>query len=116
MLSARLRSPELSKRHAAPLSSASIAVRFHLHPAVRATLDAGKKTAMLALESGAAWRFESSGDLSLAESIYCEGGDVIRKTSQLVISATANSEPVTLDWTLARVRDAVPTPVPSYEV
>ena len=105
--------PRARKADAPPLP---LAVRFHLHPAVRATLDAGKKTAMLALESGAAWRFESSGDLSLAESIYCEGGDVIRKTSQLVISATANSEPVTLDWTLARVRDAVPTPVPSYEV
>ncbi len=93
--------------------SLPIAARFHLHPAVRATLDAEKKTAMLALESGATWRFESSGDLSLAESIYCEGGDVIRKTFQLVISATAETEPVTLNWSLARVRDAVPTPVPS---
>ena len=70
---------------------------------------------MLALASGASWRFESSGELSLAESVYCEGGDVILKTSQLVVAAIANSEPVTLTWTLARVRDAVPTAVPSPE-
>src|SRR6185503_15360222 len=53
---------------------APLALRFHLHPNVRATLDAEKKTAMLALASGASWRFETSGDLSIAESIYCESG------------------------------------------
>ena len=95
--------------------AAPLALRFHLHPAVRATVDAEKKTAMLALASGASWRFETSGDLSLSESIYCEGGDVIRKTSQLVVSGTANAEPVEFTWSLARVRDAVPTPVPSLE-
>jgi uncharacterized heparinase superfamily protein len=93
--------------------SAPLALRFHLHPNVRATLDAEKKTAMLALPSGASWRFETSGDLSLAESIYCESGDAIRKTTQLVVTGTAHNEPVELTWSLARVRDAVPTPVPS---
>lgn len=92
---------------------APLALRFHLHPAVRATLDAEKKTAMLALASGASWRFETSGDLDLAESVYCEAGDTIRRTSQLVVTATATSDPVELTWSLARVRDAVPTPVPS---
>jgi uncharacterized heparinase superfamily protein len=92
-----------------------LALRFHLHPAVRPTLDAEKKTAMLALASGASWRFETSGDLNLAESIYCEGGDTIRKSSQLVVTAAAHSEPVELTWSLARVRDAVPTAVPSPE-
>ena len=94
--------PRGRKADAAPLP---LAVRFHLHPAIRPTLDVEKKVAMLALESGAAWRFESSGELSLAESIYCESGDVIRKSFQLVISATANAEPVTLDLdTGARTR------------
>ena len=90
-----------------------LALRFHLHPAVRATIDPEKKVAMLALVSGASWRFETSGELSLAESIYCEGGDTIRKTTQLVVSGTAASEPVELTWTLTRVRDAVPTAIPS---
>ena len=99
----------------ADATPAPLALRFHLHPNVRATLDAENKTAMLALASGAAWRFETSGDLGIAESIYCEAGDAIRKTSQLVVTATAHAEPIELTWTLSRIRDAVPIAVPSPE-
>lgn len=95
---------------------AALALRFHLHPAVRATLDPDNKTARLSLASGASWRFETSGDLALAESIYCEGGDAIRKTSQLVVTATADAELVQLTWSLARIRDAVPMAVPPPEI
>jgi uncharacterized heparinase superfamily protein len=91
------------------------ALRFHLHPAVRPTLDPEKKTVMLALESGAAWRFEASANVALAESVYCEAGDVIRKTAQIVISASSAPMPVEVTWSLARVRDGVPTPVPPAE-
>ena len=71
---------------------------------------------MLFRSSGASWRFETSGDLALAESIYCEGGDAIRKTAQLVVTATAGNDPVELTWSLTRIRDAVPTAVPPPEM
>ncbi len=69
------------------------ALRFHLHPSVKALREGDEPGAaeeggavLLTLPSGNAWRFRvDSGRLSVEESIYL-GGDVPRRSLQIVIT------------------------------
>ncbi len=69
------------------------ALRFHLHPSVRAVREGDEPPAaeeggavLLTLPSGNAWRFRvDSGRLSVEESIYL-GGDVPRRSLQIAIT------------------------------
>ena len=70
-------------------AGAASPLRFHLHPAVRATLDAEKKTAMLALASGAAWRFETDGDLEhRRKRLSAAPATSSARRTQIVVSGT----------------------------
>jgi uncharacterized heparinase superfamily protein len=85
---------------------ASFAVRFHLHPAVEASLLEDGTTALLRLPSGLAWRLRAAGaELSLGESIYLGSGEV-RKTQQVVLSGTAAPGGSLVRWALRRERRA----------
>ena len=79
----------------------AFAVRFHLHPAIEASLidDGG---ALLRLPVGAAWRLRASGaELSLGESVYLGSGEP-RKTQQIVLSGTTGPGGASVRWALRR--------------
>lgn len=65
----------------------NVAVRFHLHPRVQASLTQDGQAVLLRLPSGHGWRFyQDNASLSLEPSIYCGAGDTPRKTMQIVLS------------------------------
>jgi uncharacterized heparinase superfamily protein len=83
-------------------SGAAFALRFHLHPAVQASLIEGAGGALLRLASGAVWRLRASGaEMSLGESIYLGTGE-LRKTQQIVLSGTTGPSGATVRWALRR--------------
>jgi len=78
------------------------AVRFHLHPAVEASLIEGGGGASLRLPSGAVWRLRAAGaEMSLGESIYLGAGEP-RKTQQVVLSGTTGPGGATVRWAIRR--------------
>ena len=83
-------------------SGAPFALRFHLHPAVEASLIEPGGGVLLRLPSGARWRLRASGaQLSLAESIYLGTGE-LRKTQQIVLSGTTGPSGATVRWAIRR--------------
>ncbi len=83
-------------------SGAPFAVRFHLHPAVEASLIEDGGGALLRLASGAAWRLRASGaEMGLGESIYLGTGE-LRKTQQIVLSGTTGPSGATVRWAIRR--------------
>jgi len=83
-------------------SGAPFAVRFHLHPAVAASLAEDGGGALLRLASGAVWRLRAAGaEMALGESIYLGTGE-LRKTQQIVLSGTTGPSGATVRWALRR--------------
>ncbi|MGC2414242.1 MAG: heparinase II/III family protein [Stellaceae bacterium] len=83
-------------------SGAPFAVRFHLHPAVEASLTEDGGGALLRLASGTAWRLRASGaEMGLGESIYLGTGE-LRKTQQIVLSGTTGPSGATVRWAIRR--------------
>jgi len=83
-------------------SGAPFAVRFHLHPAVEASLIENGGGAQLRLASGAVWRLRASGaEMSIGESIYLGTGE-LRKTQQIVLSGTTDPSGATVRWAIRR--------------
>jgi uncharacterized heparinase superfamily protein len=81
------------------------AIRFHLHPDVRASIDLGGTAVSLTLPSGETWVFRHSGaaELSLKPSVYFDGRRLTpRATKQIVLSARMKGYGVVLGWSLAR--------------
>ncbi|MGB4056493.1 MAG: heparinase II/III family protein [Alphaproteobacteria bacterium] len=65
-----------------------VAVRFHIHPRVMASMTSAGDEVLLRLPSGIGWRFhQSGGALKLEDSIYLGEGSRPRKTKQIVIHA-----------------------------
>jgi len=78
------------------------AVRFHLHPAVAASLAEDGSGALLRLPSGTAWRLRANGaELSLDDSIYLGSGE-LRKTQQVVLSGRTGPNGATVRWAIRR--------------
>ncbi len=83
-------------------SGAPFALRFHLHPAVDASLAEDGGGALLRLASGAVWRLRASGaEMGIGESIYLGTGE-LRKTQQIVLSGTTGPSGATVRWALRR--------------
>ncbi len=80
-----------------------IAVRFHLHPKVNASLVKEGEEAILALPGGTGWSFTASGaQLHIEDSIYLGEGIRPRKTKQLVILADMDADTLQIKWALQR--------------
>lgn len=78
------------------------AVRFHLHPAVEASLADDGRAALLRLASGAVWRLRCAGaEINLGESIYLGTGEA-KKTQQVVLSGTTDETGAAVRWALRR--------------
>ena len=77
-------------------------MRFHLHPAVDATLLQSGRDALLRLPRDGGWRLRCSESLALAESIYFEDAPEPRRTSQIVVSGVTGEGATTVKWALRR--------------
>jgi len=79
-------------------------VRFHLHPAVKATLAQSGQAVLMRLPSGRGWRMRASGaGVGLAESIYLGEEGRVRRTEQIVLVGQVPIEGTTVKWALTRM-------------
>lgn len=79
------------------------AIRFHLHPSVKANKLTNSHGAMLMLPNKEVWTFSAPEDrIELEESVYLAGPDGPRRTVQLVIYGRA-CKVMRVHWTLAQV-------------
>lgn len=86
-----------------PAKPASVAVRFHLHPQVKAGLTQDGATVLLRLAGRAGWRFTHRGGLlALEDSVYLGQDGAPRKTKQIVIYGEMASHDARLNWSLKR--------------
>jgi uncharacterized heparinase superfamily protein len=84
-----------------PASRDQFAVRFHLHPLVKANRLSDGQGAMLAMPNREVWTFRAHGQrVDVEESVYLAGPDGPRRTVQLVIYARARAVP-RVRWTFA---------------
>jgi uncharacterized heparinase superfamily protein len=89
-------------------AGAAFAVRFHLHPAVEASLTADGTAAVLRLPGGVAWRLRAAGaEMSLGESVYLGSGEA-KKTQQVVLSGTTGPNGALVRWAIRREPKASP--------
>jgi uncharacterized heparinase superfamily protein len=78
------------------------AVRFHLHPAIKANKLTDGRGAVLMLPNREVWTFSAYEDpIELEESVYLSGTDGPRRTAQLVIYGRARKVP-RVHWSFAR--------------
>ena len=85
------------------------AVRFHLHPAVAATLQPDHETVLLRLPGGTKWRLRAEGaQVSLEESVYLGGPDP-RPTQQVVLTGHSDGAQQ-VKWAITRVGEASASP------
>jgi len=84
-----------------PADRDQFAVRFHLHPSVKANRLADGHSAMLAMPNREVWTFSAYEDrVDVEESVYLAGPDGPRRTVQLVIYGRARNT-MRVQWTLA---------------
>jgi len=77
-------------------------IRFHLHPAVTASLQQDSEAALLRLPSGSGWRLRAEGArMTLEESIYL-GTNEARRAEQVVLSGYPDG-PQQVKWAVSKV-------------
>jgi uncharacterized heparinase superfamily protein len=82
------------------------ALRFHLHPNVRAILDSKDATVTLELANGATWRFEVAGHkVTLEDSVFYAAPDGAGRTRQIVVEAQTSATRE-ISWRFVRIREA----------
>jgi uncharacterized heparinase superfamily protein len=79
----------------------AFAARFHIHPDVRVSPNQGGGF-ILKLPNGEGWRFRSSGDATIEDSVYLGTGSV-RHSEQFVISGIVKQTPAEIGWTFERM-------------
>jgi len=84
----------------------AFAIRFHLHPEVRASMVQDGEAVLIRLPRGGGWRFKCSGGiLALEESVYGGCAGQVRRCAQIVISGPLTGEGSVLKWRFARIED-----------
>ncbi len=79
------------------------ALRFHLHPLVRAELNDDKTEVKLEMQNKETWKFTASGQpVEIENSIYFATAQGQQKTSQIVILGRASIS-TKIDWVLERI-------------
>jgi uncharacterized heparinase superfamily protein len=83
-------------------NDADYAVRFHLHPSVKASRRSDGRGVMLVLPNRDVWVFETPDDkVELEDSVFLAGNDGPRRTAQIVIRQDARHAP-SIRWSLVR--------------
>ena len=82
------------------------AIRFHLHPSVKASRRADGRSVLLLLPGNESWLFTTSAlQVDLEESVYLSALDGPRRTDQIVIPGRAQRVPRVV-WTMIRAESA----------
>ncbi len=82
----------------------SYALRFHLHPGVKANLLSDGKSVLMKLPRGGGWRLQSAdGSLAVEESVYFGDGVARRKSLQIVLTGSLEGAGATFKWQINRV-------------
>ena len=93
----------LSTRFGAGAAETVFAIRFHLHPTVKATLARDGGNVVLLLPNGSGWKFSARGAvIRLEESICLWGRAGPRKTTQILLTGTVDGA---VNWAFKRVRN-----------
>ncbi|WP_314959044.1 heparinase II/III family protein [Bradyrhizobium cosmicum] len=83
-------------------ADADFALRFHLHPAVKASRLSDARGVMLVLPNRDVWTFEALDDkVDLEDSVFLAGNDGPRRTAQIVIRQDARQAP-SIRWSFIR--------------
>jgi uncharacterized heparinase superfamily protein len=83
-------------------SETDYALRFHLHPSVKASRLSDARGVMLVLPNREVWTFEALDDkVDLEDSVFLAGNDGPRRTAQIVIRQDARQAP-SIRWSLVR--------------
>ena len=83
-------------------TDADFALRFHLHPAVKASRLSDARGVMLVLPNRDVWTFEALDDkVDLEDSVFLAGNDGPRRTAQIVIRQNARQAP-SIRWSFVR--------------
>ncbi|MGN1285075.1 MAG: heparinase II/III family protein, partial [Bradyrhizobium sp.] len=83
-------------------SEADFALRFHLHPSVKASRLSDARGVMLVLPNRDVWTFEAMDDkVDLEDSVFLAGNDGPRRTSQIVIRQDAR-QASSVRWSFVR--------------
>src|SRR6185369_9520428 len=78
------------------------ALRFHLHPSVKASRHSDARGVMLVLPNRDVWTFEALEDkVELEDSVFLAGNDGPRRTAQIVIRQDSRRAP-SIRWTFVR--------------
>ena len=88
------------ERRASP-GALAFAARFHIHPDVRLSPSQGGDF-LLKLPNGDGWRFRSSADCRIEESVYLGAGK-FRRGEQVVIGGGIKDAPVELTWSFEQL-------------
>ena len=87
----------------APTPDPAVALRFHLHPSVRASARQDGQSVVLAPPDGTGWTFSAPGfAVALEESVYLASSHGPRRTEQIVIHTTARAAP-DIAWSLEQM-------------
>jgi uncharacterized heparinase superfamily protein len=85
-----------------PVTDVPFAIRFHLHPMVRATIIRDGTAALLLAPGRGAWEFSAQeGALFIEESVFLAATEGPRRTDQLVIAGRTGTTPK-VHWRLIR--------------
>ncbi|MGL4240176.1 MAG: heparinase II/III family protein [Beijerinckiaceae bacterium] len=88
----------------------AFALRFHLHPAVRASLSEDQRTAYLMLPNRSAWEFQAAGmALRLEEDAFFATAEGTRRSLQIVVESTTATQ-ATVAWTFRKSGRSAPAP------
>jgi len=85
-------------------SGRKFAIRFHLHPDVKASLAQSGASALLRLPSGQGWKVRASGaTMTLAESVWLGDGHRIRRTAQIALVGGLGPDGAKVKWAFTKV-------------
>ncbi len=88
----------------AAASGRKFAIRFHLHPDVKASLAQSGASALLRLPSGQGWKVRASGaTMTLAESVWLGDGQRIRRTAQIALVGGLGPDGAKVKWAFTKV-------------
>ena len=79
------------------------ALRFHLHPQVNVSVTQNGQAAFIKMPKGSGWRLRVDGaDLALAESVHIGLGGQVRRSQQIVVIGTIETDQTEIRWLLQR--------------
>ena len=82
----------------------SFAIRFHLHPDVKASLVQDGGSVLLRPPSGSGWQLRAGGGtIGLNESVYAGDGLNRRRGEQVIITGPVEAEETVVKWALLRI-------------